>query len=135
VAANAPRLLEAELKAQDRSPVVREQMHDIDLEGVEQPHDVLEQPLTPVPVSGRFGPAGASQVRHDQPVLGLESGNDVAPLPPVLRESVEEQHGLPATGLGDVHRKSVDIDETVRDPVEVWTMGSISRHGERLLRS
>ena len=72
---------------------------------VQQREHIGEDLLHGVPVSRRIGPAGAAEVRREHAVALSERRDDLAPLPPVLREPVQEQdrRGIRLAGLGDVH--------------------------------
>lgn len=94
---------------------MRDQAYAVEAEVVEQVEHVLGQLPAVVAVRGRIGPAGTAQVGGDHPVLLGEPRNDVAPLPPVLGEAVQQQDRVAAARLGHVHAQSGQVDEVVCD--------------------
>jgi hypothetical protein len=98
-------VVEAEPEPNERSEVVGDQPDPPEPERVEQREHVGENVAHGVPVGRRVGPTSAAQVGRDHSVVLGERRDDLASLPPVLREAVQEQdgRGIRVPGLGDVH--------------------------------
>ncbi len=109
-------MVEAEQEADPAAPVVGDEIDLVDPQRVEQRDDVGGHRVLGVAVARLVGPAEAAQVGGDHAVARREQGNDVAPLPPVLRPAVEQQHGrLVAAGVGHVEPDAVGLDPGVLD--------------------
>jgi hypothetical protein len=124
-------MAQAEVEANDGRPVVRDEVDTLDSKGIEQTHNVGYELVAVVPSARRVGPTGASKVGADNPVALCEPRKHLAPLPPVLREAVQEQSRIADACLGDVHAKAGKFDEAVRHAVERWDL----RHDSTLLRT
>jgi hypothetical protein len=95
------RMVEGELERDQRPEVVCHHPHPGQAQGVEEGEDVCDEARAVVAVGGRLGPAGAAQIWRDDAVALGKGADDVAPLPPVLREAVQQQHRVTLPGLGD----------------------------------
>jgi hypothetical protein len=102
---DALRVVVAEPEPNERTEVVGDDPHPPEPERVEQREDIGEDLPHRVPVGRRVGPASAPQIGRDRPVALGERRDDLAPLPPVLREAVQEQdgRGIRVPSLGDMH--------------------------------
>ncbi|HEY6685272.1 MAG TPA: hypothetical protein VI094_03585 [Propionibacteriaceae bacterium] len=83
-----------------------------------------------VPVGRRVRPTSTAQVGRDHSVVLGERRDDLAPLPPVLREAVQEQdrRGIRVPGLGDVHPQAGrERDERVGHTRELRHLRSAAR--------
>ena len=90
------------------------------------------------PVVG-FGPAGTAKVRADHAVAVLgDPGCDLAPLPPVLRETVQQHDGFTVADGPDVCAQARRFDEEViearcirqsRRPIRCLNSGNVVRLG------
>ena len=118
VAAHAVGMLEAEREAEDGPDVVRDEVDAVDVEGVQEGDDVGEHLLPGVPTRGRRRPSRAAQVRTDHAMVLGQAGDDLAPLPPVLGEAVQQQDRWAVPRLRDVHAQTGELREPVGDPVE-----------------
>jgi hypothetical protein len=103
---------------------VADQLHPLELEGVEERHRIGGERLRVVPAPGRARPAEAAQVGADQPMAVRQTRDHVAPAPEVLRPAVQHQHGLAGSGLGAVHAQpahvgGLDLDVAVLDARDV----------------
>ena len=121
-------MLEAEEAADQRSPVVRDQVDAVDLEGVEQGHYVGHQLLAVVPRLRSVGPPSPPQIGDDHPVIPRERRNHPTPLPPVLRKPVQQQDGIALAVLGNVHPQTRQLDDAMLDPVQLWDAGELLFH-------
>jgi hypothetical protein len=118
VVLDAVGVAQAELVADEGSPVVREQVNAVELECVQQRNDVGQKLLPRVSPPRSVGPARTAQVRPDHAVVLGQPRDDLAPLPPVLGEAVEQQDRFTVAGLGQVHAQPGEINEAVLDSVE-----------------
>jgi hypothetical protein len=98
-------VVEAEPEPNERTEVVGDQPDPPKRKLVEQREHVGENLVHGVPVGRRVRPTSAAQVGRDHAVALGERQDDLAPLPPVLREAVQEQdrRGIRVPGLGYVH--------------------------------
>jgi hypothetical protein len=96
---------QAEQEADPAAPVVTDQLHPLQPQLVEDGEHVGRQVLLLVAVAGRVGPAEAAQVQRQHAVAVGQRRHQVAPLIPVLRPAVQEEHGVVSrAGFGDVDR-------------------------------
>jgi hypothetical protein len=77
-------------------------------QGRQQRRRVAGQRPGVVPVLRAGAGAEAAQVGGDDPVAGSEGVHDRRPQLPGVREAVQQQHGRPLPGRGDVQLDSVD---------------------------
>ena len=114
------------------APVVAGELDPFELEGVEQRHGVGGKRLGVIAAAGRLGPAEPAQVGHEQAPVRGQQGHLPAPLVPVLRPAVKEEHRVALAGLRKVHaQRSVggaNVDEPVLDTVDVREAGRHLRH-------
>ena len=108
-------------------------MRAVEGERVEQRHDVGEQLVACVAPTQGGTPTGSTQVGTDHPELLGQPGNDFAPLPPVLGEAVQQQHGYAAARLGHVHAQPRELHEVMIDSLELRQLGLA--HGATILPS
>ena len=121
-------MVEAEPEPNEHAEVVGDQPDPPKPERVEQREHVGENIAHGVPVDRRIRPTSAAQVRRDHSVALGEPGDDLAPLPPVLREAVQEQNrrGIRVPGLGDVHPQAGrERDELMRNTWELRHLGRL----------
>jgi hypothetical protein len=87
-------MTEAQLVAEQRTHIMREQVDAIELERVHQLDDVDDHLVPGAALAWRIGPPGAAQILSEDPMALSKSWQHLAPLPPVLREPVEQQDRL-----------------------------------------
>ena len=99
------RMVKAEAEPNERTEVVGDQPDPPNPERVEQRQHVGENLIHGVPVGRCVRPTSAAKIRRDHAVTLGKPRDDLAPLPPMLREAVQEQNrrGTRVPGLGDVH--------------------------------
>jgi hypothetical protein len=121
-------MVEAEPEPNEHAEVVGDQPDPPKPERVEQREHVGENIAHGVPVGWCVGPTSAAQVGRDHSVALGERRDDLAPLPPVLREAVQEQNrrGIRVPGLGDVHPQAGrERDELMRNTWELRHLGRL----------
>jgi hypothetical protein len=134
-------VVEAEPEPDERAEVVGDQPDPPKPERVEQREHVGENIAHGVPLGRRVCPTSAAQVGRDHSVALGERRDDLAPLPPVLREAVQEQNrrGIRVPGLGDVHPQAGrERDEGMGHPRKLRHLGRRVRsigHDTLLLHS
>jgi hypothetical protein len=90
---------------------VADELHPLQAQLVEDGEHVGRQVLLFVAAAWRVGPAEAAQVHRHHAVAVGQRRHQVAPLVPVLRPAVEEEHGVvPRAGFGDVKAQSPRLD-------------------------
>jgi hypothetical protein len=121
-------VVEAEPEPNERTEVVGDQPDPPKPERVEQREHVGENLVHGVPVGRRVRPTSAAHVGCDHAVALGERRDDLAPLPPVLREAVQEQdrEGIRVPGLGYVHPQAGrERDERVGHARELRHLGRL----------
>ena len=102
----------------EAAPVVSDQFHPVEVQRVEQRDDVGRKRLRVVPPARSVAPAEAAQVRHYEPELSAQGGDELAPGVPVLRPAVEQQERISLAGLGHVHAQVGEIHPAVLYPLD-----------------
>ena len=126
-------MLEAQVVTDQHTPVVPDHVHAVDLEGVEQCHHVGQQLHAVVSRRRSIGPSRPPLIGDDDAVILGERRDDSAPLPPVLREAVQQKHRIALPCLGDVHPQTTwKLDEAVLDSGKLGEPGGVI-HGRNLL--
>ncbi len=112
---------EAEQESDPTTPVVADELDPVELERIEHGEHVVGEILLEVAVARSVGPAEAAEVERDDAVALGERRHQVTPLVPVLRPTVQEQHGIVAggVGFGDVEAQAVGVDPAVGHAVDV----------------
>ena len=90
-----------------------EQADGFELEFVQERENVGELPVTRVPLGWSVSPSCAAKVRRDHAVVLGKLWDDLAPLPPVLCDFVEQHERLAPASLGHMHAKPWKLDKAV----------------------
>jgi hypothetical protein len=99
-----------------QAPVVSNQKHPRQLEGIEQGQQVARQALIAVVAGGRLGPPESAQIGADDAVARGEARNDVTPRIPVFRPAMEENEWWAClSGSSNVHAQPGSLDDLVID--------------------
>lgn len=98
------------MKAEPAAPLVPDQLHDRQVQGVQHAQHVGRQGAGVIAAPGRGGLAGAAQVEGVEVVICSEVGHHVPPGVPVLREAVQQHRRPVRAGLGDVEAQPVALD-------------------------
>src|SRR4029453_16959558 len=108
-----------------------EQADGFELEFVQKRDNVGELPVARVPLGWSVSPSCAAKVRRDHAVVLGKLRDDLAPLPPVLCDFVEQHERLAAASLGHMHAKPWKLDKAVLDPFQTGkhsVRGTLLRH-------
>lgn len=123
--ANPLGVVVGQLEGGEDAHVVGDEVGAIDLEDVEEGEQVAESGLTLDPRIVGDGPAGPAQIGADGSVAAFgENGSDGAPLPPVLRKSVQQHHGFTVSDGSNVRLQAGSLGEEM---VEAGSFGQRRR--------
>jgi hypothetical protein len=107
---------QAEPEPRLQAPVVADQEHPRQLEGIEQGQHIASQALVAVVAGGRLGPPEFPQIGADDAVALGEARNDVAPRIPVFRPAMEENERRALLSRpSNVHAQTGGLDDLVID--------------------
>ena len=112
---------EAEQESDPATPVVADEPDPVEPQGIEDGEHVVGEVLLEVAVAWSVGPTEAAQVEGDDAVALGERRDQVTPLIPMLRPTMQEQHGIVAggVGFGDVEAQAVGVDPVVGHAVDM----------------
>ncbi len=104
------------------TPIMGHQLHRPHAQPVQHGRQVVGHVVLQVARPWRRTPTGTAQIGTQHPVsVGGQRSDQLVPLPPVLREAVDQHHrrALRGSGVGDVDRHpGAQIDVLVIDTVE-----------------